>query len=104
MEKENNGNERIITTIKISKKTKERLENLRSYRRESYEEIMEKIFNVLNICRADPDKARLKLLIIDKEKRRNLEKEQGEEKEEGLEDEGYQVSMAHQKPKFHLRK
>ncbi len=61
-----------ITTIKITKKTKERLEHLRIYRRESYEEIMEKILGVLNLCRVNPEQARLKLLQIDKERKRNL--------------------------------
>ncbi len=53
------------TTIKIAKKTKGRLDNLKEYKRESYEEIIEKILEVLNICRASPAKARDKLIQID---------------------------------------
>ena len=61
-----------ITTIKITKKTKERIEHIRSYRRESYDEILQKMLEVLNVCRADPEKARAELIIIDKERKRNL--------------------------------
>ncbi len=90
-----------ITTIKITKKTKERLEHLRIYRRESYEEIMEKILSVLNLCRVDPEQARLKLLQIDRERKRNLgsggKESSGEEQE-------YQESLSPQKSRFHLRK
>ena len=46
------------TTIKLSKDTKKRLDNLREYRKESYDEILGKILNVLNICKIDPLKAR----------------------------------------------
>ena len=58
-----------ITTIKISKKTKGRLENLRTYRRESYEEIMEKILSVLNLCRVSPERAQAHLLMMEKQKK-----------------------------------
>ena len=53
------------TTIKIAKKTKARLDTLKEYKRESYEEIVEKILEVLNTCRASPAKARDKLIQID---------------------------------------
>jgi hypothetical protein len=90
-----------ITTIKITKKTKERLENLRIYRRESYEEIMEKIFGVLNLCRADPEQAKLKLMQINRERKRNL----GAGGKEVLsEEDEYQESLSSQKERFHLRK
>lgn len=56
-----------ITTIKLTKKTKRRLEKLRSYKRESYEEILQKILSILNICRISPDKARPLLIKIDRE-------------------------------------
>ncbi|MEK6928870.1 MAG: hypothetical protein AABW65_02865 [Nanoarchaeota archaeon] len=61
-----------ITTIKISKNTKDRLEHLRIYKRESYEEIMEKIMSILNLCRVDPERARSRLVLIDKERKINL--------------------------------
>ncbi len=66
------GFNKDITTIKISKATKSRIENLRSYKRESYEEIMEKILSVLNLCRIAPESAQRKLILIDKERQRNL--------------------------------
>lgn len=42
------------TTIKISRKTKERLDNLKEFRRESYEEVINKILHILNISRKNP--------------------------------------------------
>ena len=42
------------TTIKISKKTKQRLDNLKEHRRESYEEVIIKILHILNQIRKDP--------------------------------------------------
>jgi len=60
------------TTIKISKKTKKRLDNLKEYKRESYEEIMEKIFDVLNTCRINPLKARARLIKIDSQHKENI--------------------------------
>ena len=86
-----------ITTIKITKKTKERLENLRIYRRESYEEILEKILGVLNTCRADPEQARMKLLQIDKERKRNIG---GGKELLSDEEEEYEQSSLPQKPRF----
>ncbi|MEK6850214.1 MAG: hypothetical protein AABX85_01420 [Nanoarchaeota archaeon] len=59
------------TTIKLSKKTKERLDNFREYKRESYEEILEKIFGVLNTCRINPQNARMKLFKINNRKKEN---------------------------------
>ncbi len=61
-----------ITTVKLKRKTKQRLDNLRVYRRETYNEILEKILDVLNLCRLNPEIARAKLITIDKAKRKNL--------------------------------
>ncbi len=61
-----------VTTVKVNGKTKERIELLRSYKRESYDDILQKILEVLNICRANPEKARGRLILIDKERKRNL--------------------------------
>ncbi len=64
------------TTIKISKKTKNRIDTLREYKRETYEEILEKILDVLNLCKVSPMRARAKLMKIDnkhKETRANKE-------------------------------
>jgi hypothetical protein len=56
-----------ITTIKLSKSTKERLDSLKEYKRESYEELIEKILEILNICKMNPLKARAKLIKIDRQ-------------------------------------
>ncbi len=62
------------TTIKISKKTKERLDHLKEYKRESYEEIIEKMLEVLNICRGNPLKARERLIKIDNQHKEIINK------------------------------
>lgn len=59
-----------ITTVKLKSKTKLRLDHLRVYRRETYDEILEKILDVLNLCRLNPESARAKLIAIDKAKRK----------------------------------
>ena len=56
-----------ITTIKLTKNTKDRLDNLKEYRRESYEEIIWKIFEILNTCKVSPLRARAKLMKIDRQ-------------------------------------
>ena len=66
--------ENKITTIKLSQITKERLEKLRSYKRESYEEILQKLLEVLSICRVNPLKARARLVSLDKLSRRRIQK------------------------------
>jgi hypothetical protein len=47
-----------ITTIKLSRDSKKRLDSLREYKRESYDEIIGKILSILNISKLDPLKAR----------------------------------------------
>ena len=47
-----------ITTIKLQKETKERLDKLRESRNESYDDILRKIMYVLNTTRDDPFKAK----------------------------------------------
>ncbi|PIN93394.1 hypothetical protein COU54_03275 [Candidatus Pacearchaeota archaeon CG10_big_fil_rev_8_21_14_0_10_31_24] len=54
-----------ITTIKLSKYTKERLDHLKVHHRETYEEIIEKILEILNICKINPIKAHHKLSALD---------------------------------------
>ena len=54
-----------ITTIKLTKKTKGRLEKLKLHKKESYEEVLQKILNILNTCRVNPHKAKEILLEID---------------------------------------
>ena len=55
-----------ITTIKLQKKTKIRLDKLKSHRRQSYDEAIQYILEIMNICRINPEKARSKLAEIDK--------------------------------------
>lgn len=43
-----------ITTIKIEKKTKDRLEGLKEYSRETYEEVINKILDIINITIRNP--------------------------------------------------
>ena len=55
-----------ITTIKLSQQTKDRLDKLKSHKRETYEGILQEILNILNLCKINPEKARAKLLVLDK--------------------------------------
>lgn len=63
-----------ITTIKVNEQTKDRIEHLRVYKRESYDDILQKMLEVLNLCRQSPERARSRLILIDKERKRNLAK------------------------------
>jgi|TARA_Y100000310_G_C20168542_1_gene572523 hypothetical protein len=64
-----------ITTIKIQKETKARIEKLREHKRETYDDILRKILYVLNKNRDDPDKARKILVKIDELRKRMLSEE-----------------------------
>lgn len=59
---------REITTIKLEKETKERLDKLKVHKRESYDEIIQKMLELLNLVKAEPEKARAKLISIDRQK------------------------------------
>jgi len=59
-----------ITTIKLLAETKKRLDSLRIYRRETYEEIVEKMLEILNLCRASPERARARLMAIDRQRKK----------------------------------
>ncbi len=61
-----------ITTIKLLKSTKIRLDKLRSYPKESYDIIIQKILEILNVCRINPEKAKSKLLTLDQEHKKNF--------------------------------
>ena len=67
MEQEKNQK---ITTIKLSLETKQRLDKVKEYRRETYDEILQKMLNILNTCRFSPERARSMLISIDRKKRR----------------------------------
>ncbi len=60
--------ERKITTIKLEKQTKDRLDKLKVYKRESYDEVIQKVLEILNLVRNEPDRARAKLVSIDRSK------------------------------------
>jgi len=64
-----------ITTIKLKKTTKERIEKLRTYPRETYDDILQRMLGILNLARMNPEKAQSKLLNIDRQhKKENREK------------------------------
>ena len=46
-----------ITTIKVHKQTKARLNRLKEHERETYEQIIRKILYILNVSKKDPMKA-----------------------------------------------
>jgi len=46
-----------ITTIKLKDETKKRLNKLKEYPHESYDEIIGKVLEILNLCKNNPDKA-----------------------------------------------
>ena len=54
-----------ITTIKLSRETKARLDKLKVSERETYEELLQKMLFLLNLCRGNPEEARSKLLSIE---------------------------------------
>jgi len=65
------------TTIKLSRKTKERLTNLKEHSAESYEEVLKKILYILNLIRKSPELGNKALRIIDK----NIKRKQAVNKE-----------------------
>ena len=64
-----------ITTVKLQKETKERLDKLRENRNESYDDILRKILYVLNATREDPFKAKKILERIGELRDRMIESE-----------------------------
>jgi hypothetical protein len=54
-----------ITTIKLKIETKQRLDHLKEYGRESYDEIIKKILYILNILRTSPEASQGILRNID---------------------------------------
>ncbi|MBS3078824.1 hypothetical protein J4218_01760 [Candidatus Pacearchaeota archaeon] len=61
-----------ITTIKLSTETKARLEHLKEYDRETYNELINKLFYILNVCRKEPLKAQKILENLDKRIKRKI--------------------------------
>lgn len=73
------------TTIKISIETKKRLDNLKEFERESYEEIIKKVLYLLNLLKKDPSESNEALERINSNIKRRLfdiERKIKEEKKE----------------------
>lgn len=54
-----------ITTIKLSTETKQRLDNIKEYDRETYNELINKLFYIINVTRKEPEKAQKMLLNME---------------------------------------
>ncbi len=65
---------RKITTIKLQKYTKDRIDKLRVYPRETYDEILQDMLDILNICKINPYQARQRLLAVDRKKKEYSDK------------------------------
>ncbi len=61
-----------ISTVKLSKKTKERLLKLKVYKNETFEEIIEKMLNIFNLCRQNPEQAKQALNSLDTQRKLNM--------------------------------
>lgn len=61
-----------ISTVKLSKKTKERLLKLKVYKNETFEEIIEKMLNIFNLCRQNPEQAKQALGTLDAQRKINM--------------------------------
>ena len=64
-----------ITTIKLKKSTKSRLDKLKTHKRDSYEDVTQRIMEILNLCRIKPEKAKEKLVEIDRQNKAISQKE-----------------------------
>jgi len=65
-----------ITTIKVWEKTKLRLNRLKEFDLESYEQVLRKMLYILNMCRKNPEKAKRFLEKIDASIRRERDYEE----------------------------
>ena len=55
-----------VTTIKLDKATKKRLDKLKIHKRETYDEVLQRILGILNLCVENPMGAKIKLARIHK--------------------------------------
>jgi len=62
--------EKKVTTLKLSTETKARLDKLKEHEAESYDLVINKALNILNICVKNPDVAAKILMDIEKSKKR----------------------------------
>ena len=67
-------NNKNITTIKLERETKKRLDKLKEHKRESYDETLRKILWILNTVRTEPEKAKKFLRTMDERKKRLFKK------------------------------
>ncbi len=51
------SNSKNITTIKVCRETKKRLDHLKEHNRETYEQVLRKILFILNLSKKNPEKA-----------------------------------------------
>ncbi len=58
-----------ITTIKLTKETKSRLDKLKIHKRETYEDVIQKILSILNTLKINPFQAKAKLDEFDRIRR-----------------------------------
>ena len=59
--------------MKVQEETKLRLNKLKEFELESYEQVLRKILYILNMCKKNPEKAKLFLSRIDKNIKRGKE-------------------------------
>jgi hypothetical protein len=59
-----------ITTVKLLHETKSRLDKLRIHKRETYDEILQRVLGILNLARINPERAQVRLRVIEKRTRR----------------------------------
>ncbi len=62
-----------ITTIKLRKETKRRLEKLKEHPRETYDDIIRKMLFILNTVKKEPEEAKEILERIDELRKRMIE-------------------------------
>tara|TARA_Y100000034_G_scaffold121622_1_gene166066 strand:+ start:3867 stop:4076 length:210 start_codon:yes stop_codon:yes gene_type:complete len=63
-----------ITTIKLSSTTKSRLDKLKAHKRDSYDDILQRLLGILNICTINPEKSRSRLAQINRQNRKLRQK------------------------------
>ncbi|MBS3099447.1 hypothetical protein J4462_04495 [Candidatus Pacearchaeota archaeon] len=68
------------TTIKLKKTTKDRLEKIREYEKETYDEILQRTLGILNLCRVSPARAQARLRIMERHKKIKQSFERNEKK------------------------
>ena len=62
-------NTMATTTIKLDKNTRERLDKLRVHPKESFDDILKRMLDILSIVRMAPERARSRLLLIERQKK-----------------------------------